>query len=121
MNALLLLMLNNAMIVIPFAFAICLIGKRVRRPTLIHCLWVLLLVKLITPPIVQFPIGNLLPRSSMAESNQAGSSVAVGSDRMIENSSPFAFGRSRQISNVIALANSEANVGERAVSGFLAD
>jgi beta-lactamase regulating signal transducer with metallopeptidase domain len=47
--------LVNAVLLTVLALLVALLDRRVRRPELSHLLWVLLLVKLVTPPLV--PIG----------------------------------------------------------------
>src|SRR5207247_1390399 len=37
------------------------VGRYSRRPALVHCLWVLVLIKLITPPLVSLPVPLLGP------------------------------------------------------------
>ncbi len=46
----------NALVVIPLALVAALAGRLFRRPVLTHLLWVLVLVKLVTPPIWQIPL-----------------------------------------------------------------
>lgn len=56
MNSFLEISLFNAVTVIPMALAASFIGRFLRRPALTHLLWVLILVKLVTPPIWQVPV-----------------------------------------------------------------
>ncbi len=59
MFALLEIALSNAIVaslLAVFAFAV---GRMCRRPALTHSLWLLVLLKLLTPPIIQIPIVNL--------------------------------------------------------------
>lgn len=51
--------LVNAAVATLLAAFVALVERRIRRPALIHALWVLVLVKLVTPPIVKF--GIVLP------------------------------------------------------------
>ncbi len=48
--------LINALMIIPLAFVAEAAGRVFRRPALTHLLWVLILVKLVTPPICQIPL-----------------------------------------------------------------
>lgn len=48
--------LLNAMLAGMLAFAAWLIGRNGRRPALAHAVWVLVLVKLVTPPLVRWPV-----------------------------------------------------------------
>ena len=49
--------LNNGICVIPLALLAWAIGRYSRSPALAHVLWVLVLIKLVTPPIVSLPLG----------------------------------------------------------------
>lgn len=48
--------LANAAVAILLAAVISLVGRRVRRPAVLHVLWVLVLVKLVTPPLLPINI-----------------------------------------------------------------
>jgi beta-lactamase regulating signal transducer with metallopeptidase domain len=56
MNALLHIGLTNAVMATVLAVAAAAAGKLLRRPALGHALWLLVLVKLVTPPLVIVPI-----------------------------------------------------------------
>src|SRR5438477_633544 len=53
--------LANAVCAVPLAFLAFLAGKYARRPALAHSLWLLVLVKLITPPLFRFDFAWLPP------------------------------------------------------------
>jgi bla regulator protein blaR1 len=57
MSWLVLACLNNGIFVIPFALLAWGIGRYSRWPALAHVLWVLVLIKLVTPPIISLPLG----------------------------------------------------------------
>ncbi len=57
MSWLLIVGLKNAIIVVPLAVAALAAGRGFRRPALAHVLWMLVLVKLLTPPLVDVPVG----------------------------------------------------------------
>ncbi len=57
MSWLLIVGLKNAIVVVPLAVAALAAGRCFRRPALAHVLWVLVLVKLLTPPLVDVPVG----------------------------------------------------------------
>ncbi|MCU0876643.1 MAG: hypothetical protein MUF06_02485 [Pirellulaceae bacterium] len=57
MSWLVLACLNNGIFVIPLALLAWGIGRYSRWPALSHILWVLVLIKLVTPPIVSLPLG----------------------------------------------------------------
>ena len=53
--------LANAAVAIVLAAVITLVGRWVRRPAMLHLLWVLVLIKLVTPPLL--PIDVPVPSS----------------------------------------------------------
>lgn len=57
MSALLIIGLKNAILVIPLALIALAVGRWARRPALSHLLWTLVLVKLLTPPLINVPVG----------------------------------------------------------------
>lgn len=57
MSALLIIGLKNAILVIPLALIALAVGRWSRRPALSHLLWTLVLVKLLTPPLINVPVG----------------------------------------------------------------
>lgn len=57
MSWLVLACLNNGICVIPLALLAFAFGRYSRWPALAHVLWVLVLVKLVTPPVVILPLG----------------------------------------------------------------
>mgnify|MGYP002622728899 CR=1 FL=1 len=48
--------LTNAATVVPLAAVVLIVGRSLRRPALVHLLWVLILIKFITPPLVGVPV-----------------------------------------------------------------
>ncbi len=48
--------LINAAMIVPLAVLAVAVGRTMKRPALTHVLWVLILVKLVTPPIWQIPL-----------------------------------------------------------------
>ncbi|MBI3864471.1 MAG: hypothetical protein HY290_21525 [Planctomycetia bacterium] len=56
MTALLQIGLMNAAVAAVMACAVVLVSRKVRRPALTHALWILVLVKLVTPPMFEVPI-----------------------------------------------------------------
>jgi beta-lactamase regulating signal transducer with metallopeptidase domain/WD40 repeat protein len=60
----------NAITATVLASIVWLISRVARRPAFIHALWVLVLLKLVTPPIVEIPIGLRVERlASLVEAN----------------------------------------------------
>src|SRR5687768_5384519 len=56
MSWLLIVGLKNAILVAPLAVLALGIGRYTKRPALDHVLWLIVLVKLLTPPLVDVPI-----------------------------------------------------------------
>ena len=48
--------LINAVMIVPLALVVEMAGRLFRRPAVTHFLWVLILVKLLTPPLCQIPL-----------------------------------------------------------------
>jgi beta-lactamase regulating signal transducer with metallopeptidase domain len=69
METLLYIGLSNAAAATLLALAAALVGRFVRRPALTHALWVVVLVKLVTPPLVHVPVAwpALLAPAAAAE------------------------------------------------------
>ncbi|HEY2253210.1 MAG TPA: M56 family metallopeptidase [Planctomycetaceae bacterium] len=81
MSALLQIGLINAAVATVLACAVALIGRKVRQPALMHALWIIVLVKLVTPPVFEVPVEvpfSLSRLSTFAESLTAG----VADDRV---------------------------------------
>ena len=71
----------NAITAGALALVVLLISRWLRRPAVIHALWVLVLLKLVTPPIVEIPVGLRLERlASLAEVNDRVTEVAAFQD-----------------------------------------
>jgi beta-lactamase regulating signal transducer with metallopeptidase domain len=58
MDTLLEIGLSNALMAAVLALGVAAVGYFWRRPAVIHCLWMLVLVKLITPPMVYVPVSQ---------------------------------------------------------------
>ena len=56
--------LSNALAVVVLAIVASLAGKIARRPAVTHALWLLVLVKLLTPPIIELPLPWSIARSA---------------------------------------------------------
>lgn len=65
MSWLLIVALKNAVLVLPLAVCALAAGRWARRPALAHLLWALVLVKLLTPPLVNVPVGWKLDFESL--------------------------------------------------------
>jgi bla regulator protein BlaR1 len=57
MSWLLVPLLKNAILVLPLALLALAAARWSRRPALAHLLWVLVLIKLVTPPLINVPLG----------------------------------------------------------------
>jgi len=49
--------LTNAALAVPLAALAFAVSRWSRRPALAHVLWVVVLLKLLTPPMVEIPVG----------------------------------------------------------------
>jgi bla regulator protein BlaR1 len=58
--------LSNAVCAAVLALAAFLVGRRCRHPAVLHALWLLVLVKLVTPPLWPVPIGWLAEETPAA-------------------------------------------------------
>ena len=47
----------NALTAAALALVLLLVGRYVRRPAVLHAMWILVLLKLVTPPLVEIPFG----------------------------------------------------------------
>ncbi len=81
--------LSNAVVALLLAIIATMVGWRLRRPAMAHGLWVLVLIKLVTPPIIHVsvpvPAWMTLSRSSvvfnqMAMPGSVADAASVGSD-----------------------------------------
>ncbi|HZL90828.1 MAG TPA: M56 family metallopeptidase [Pirellulaceae bacterium] len=93
MSWLLAIGLKNAIFALPLAALALAVSRWSRRPALAHLLWVIVLIKLLTPPLIDVPVGWKLdverwlnypatvasPASgALANSNRAGSNAVAG-------------------------------------------
>jgi bla regulator protein blaR1 len=86
MSWLLAICLKNALLALPLAALATVTARWSRRTALAHLLWVLVLVKLLTPPLVDVPVGWRLNvedwlASAAADTADPGTSAATGSPR----------------------------------------
>lgn len=76
MTWLLSMALANAVLVVPLAVLAFLVGRYSRRPALAHVLWIVVLVKLVTPPLVEIPVGWRVDLYALANQTPAHSDDA---------------------------------------------
>src|SRR5437763_10155045 len=69
--------LANAAVAGALALAALAAGRSCRRPALVHCLWLLVLIKLVTPPLFR-PQLTLLPAAAREEG-----ALAVGAAKAL--------------------------------------
>ena len=60
MDSLLTVLLSNAVAAVVLALVALAAGRVLRRPALTHGLWLLVLLKLLTPPLVRVPAGRMV-------------------------------------------------------------
>ena len=87
--------LKNAVLALPLVAAALAVGRLSRRPAFAHVLWVLVLVKLVTPPLVDVPLGWKLDLEAWLAEEVASTSMAVAS---CEPASPSAITQSPAVS-----------------------
>ncbi len=92
MNWLLALALKNVVLALPLAGGALATQYWLKRPALAHLLWALVLVKLLTPPLVDVPVGwRIDPQAWFASlSARPGQSVAVQAVREAQPTPPAA-------------------------------
>src|SRR5690349_20391088 len=56
--------LSNAVMAGALAVLAALASRLIRRPAVVHSLWLLVLLKLVTPPFVAMDVSDALPRQS---------------------------------------------------------
>lgn len=61
MSTLLHIAVINAVTVLPLALLACVVGRLARRPALTHAMWVLVLLKFVTPPLFNLPMTIEVP------------------------------------------------------------
>ena len=59
-------LVSNVIVSAALALVAAFVGKLVRQPQVRHALWVLVLVKLITPPVLQVPLPLFSPKPNLA-------------------------------------------------------
>jgi beta-lactamase regulating signal transducer with metallopeptidase domain len=79
--------LVNGVLVLPLALLAWLVSHRGRRPALAHALWVLVLLKLLTPPLVRLPIQVQMAVADTELSVRTGIEALVTGP--LENSTPI--------------------------------
>ena len=65
MSTLFAIAVTNAVVVVPLAVLAWLVGRLVRKPALTHALWIIVLLKLVTPPLVHLPVPISDPNSDL--------------------------------------------------------
>jgi len=69
--------LSNACFALALAIVATIVGAKARRPHLAYMLWLLVFVKLVTPPILTIPVNALSPQSDLvAATNDHDANVA---------------------------------------------
>lgn len=61
MQSLIEVALSNAVVVAVLGILVVIVGRFCRRPAVMHCLWMILLVKLVSPPLFSLPVDVTLP------------------------------------------------------------
>ena len=83
--------LSNAVSATVLALVVACLGRILwRRPAVLHCLWLLVLLKLVTPPLYELPIPWIEATSIAHESVSATGTDFVAADFEPEAMSPLA-------------------------------
>ena len=77
METLLQIGLSNILVATALAVLAAVVGAVTRRPALAHGLWLLVLLKLVTPPFVHLPILPTVPAASPLESPKTEETIVV--------------------------------------------
>src|SRR5262245_39813734 len=67
---------SNAVMAALLALPAAAVGSVCRRPAVVHCLWLLVLLKLVTPPLFRVPISWPLP-GQISASEDSSSTAAL--------------------------------------------
>ena len=62
---------TNAVIVVPLAVLVWLVSRVARRPALTHALWIVVLLKLVTPPLFHLPVTFSIPTAVYSGTSDA--------------------------------------------------
>jgi beta-lactamase regulating signal transducer with metallopeptidase domain len=87
MQAFLVLGLSNAVMATALAILACLAGVFFRRPALRHTLWLLVLLKLVTPPLLTMPL-EIASQPTPAKPSERGQEISLGTPLLDEPSTP---------------------------------
>ena len=93
--------LSNACFALALAIVATVVGAKARRPQFAHMLWLLVLVKLLTPPIVTIPIS--------ISSTQADHVVALGDNREFDTDQQPAISETTVASSLLSHVATMAN------------
>jgi beta-lactamase regulating signal transducer with metallopeptidase domain len=129
-SALLQIGLINAAVATVLACAVALIGRKVRQPALMHALWIIVLVKLVTPPVVEIPVEvpfSLTGVTSIAARLSRGAAerpavVPVGSASLADSSHdslPADYGSATQTGNAASRSTAEAAAAPQTISAVV--
>ncbi|MBS0205644.1 MAG: hypothetical protein JSS49_22300 [Planctomycetes bacterium] len=120
----------NALTIVPLALLVWVISRIAKRPALAHALWVLVLLKLVTPPLFQWPVIEI-PVANQIETTGLDlptTPVAIAPDQNHSNSrAEFASSKTGSFNNngagtfePIAAVPAPSRPPARAVGQFLA-
>ena len=84
--------LSNACVALALAIVAMVVGKTVKRPHLANLLWLLVLVKLVTPPLITIPVITIPGQADTAiateDHSQSGLPVVVGGEFGVSQPAP---------------------------------
>src|SRR5688572_31835173 len=78
LNTLVAIVLGNALVAALFALGVVLLARWCHKPALLHGLWVVVLLKLVTPPMLTIPIPVEIPGLDSPVVQTEGSQTGFG-------------------------------------------
>ncbi len=89
---------SNACFSLALAIVAMLVGARARRPHLAHMLWLLVFVKLVTPPLVSIPVIAIpgQPEAAVVRNDHSHSALPVAGGRQFDASAGMPVGHNRE-------------------------
>lgn len=111
MSWLLAIGLKNAILALPLAALALAASRWSRRPALAHVLWAVVLIKLLTPPLIDVPVGWKLDVENWLAADRSGSAA------QLETSSPAAADHQRRWGASRSLVTGKGNPAQSANRG----
>lgn len=125
MSALLQIGLVNAAVATVLACLAAVIGRKVRRPALVHALWLVVLMKLVTPPVFELPIIPLPEALRVASQEKNADATGSNAHAAVAQAARDRDSQSESVTNAsgehLATAMTDSDAGRRSTASmFLA-